>query len=299
MQRQNKKGISEIISYVLLIIIAIGISVLVYNYLYLQIPKETASCQDGITLSVASYTCGEGKISLRLYNSGLFKVDGAYIRVGNVGDKTKQLLNPDQGIFFIDSNSDNFTGLFPGNYSTEIYENDILTTGNHILEIEPATYVGNDFALCDKSIITQTITCGTLAPSTPSASPSGNPPVSCTADQISVNGVCETKSCANGGLTTGCAVAGCYGNGTAWGGATGCSCIVSSGTAETPVCPIGSKNSTVPLNGIICATSCSNECHDPNTWWAAGESTCVVDCGSNTEYASGYVHYPNVTCTLN
>ena len=78
----HKRGISEIISYVLLILVAITMGMLVYGFLKLYVPKEKPECKDGINLIIESAQCkhetnGINNLSVVLRNRGLFKVDKA------------------------------------------------------------------------------------------------------------------------------------------------------------------------------------------------------------------------------
>ncbi|MDD5700364.1 MAG: hypothetical protein PHH00_04250, partial [Candidatus Nanoarchaeia archaeon] len=83
MKIKNKKGVSEIVSYVLLIIIAVAISVLVYNFLIKFIPRgSTPQCPDGISLIPEDITCSASTISFNLVNRGLWNVSGAFIKGG-------------------------------------------------------------------------------------------------------------------------------------------------------------------------------------------------------------------------
>ena len=84
----NKRGVSLMIGYVLLVVIAIGLSVAVFAYLKLYLPKDEPKCYDDVILSIDDLICvgGEGgNISVTLTNRGLFNINGAFIRVGEVG----------------------------------------------------------------------------------------------------------------------------------------------------------------------------------------------------------------------
>ena len=74
----QKKGVSELMGYVMLIAIAVGLSFLVYAYLKLYVPKDKIDCQEGIALALDSYTChfeSNPKITnLKLVNKGRFTV---------------------------------------------------------------------------------------------------------------------------------------------------------------------------------------------------------------------------------
>lgn len=78
----NKKGVSAMVGYVLLIVIALSISVLVYGWVKYQLPKQQKECPEDVSLIVEKYDCTADKqINLTLSNKGYFTIDGFYIRV--------------------------------------------------------------------------------------------------------------------------------------------------------------------------------------------------------------------------
>lgn len=81
MKLLNKKAISEIISYVLLVVLAVGLATATYFWLLEQtnvIPEDI--CPEGVSITVENYTCSDGKIDLTLKNSGRFNVAGVRIK---------------------------------------------------------------------------------------------------------------------------------------------------------------------------------------------------------------------------
>jgi len=74
---QNKKGVSLMISYVLLVTVAIIMSIIVFSYLqYIANVEPVIDCKAGTSLIVEDYICEEGKISLIIRNNGRFNVKG-------------------------------------------------------------------------------------------------------------------------------------------------------------------------------------------------------------------------------
>lgn len=173
---QHKKAVSELISYVLLIVIAIGASVLVYSALKLYIPKSGPACQDGISLVISdSYSCliespDSASLTLSLSNKGKFTVDAAYIRIGKPDQKTTVWINAvNLSQYYLYYNSTN--GLPPGQETaTQTYQinpgtiqgaNPITANGTYILEIDPVVIdkITKKEAMCKNAIITQEIVC--------------------------------------------------------------------------------------------------------------------------------------------
>jgi FlaG/FlaF family flagellin (archaellin) len=79
---KNKKALSEMVSYVLLIVIAIGLAAGVYAWLrgYLPSSNPRETCSEDASLSIEKYTCSEEQITLTIKNNGLFNINGFFIR---------------------------------------------------------------------------------------------------------------------------------------------------------------------------------------------------------------------------
>jgi len=156
--RSNKKGISEIVGYVLLVLIAISLSSFVFFYLKTYLPKEKPVCPDDISLIVQGYSCSPAQINLTLLNKGLFSVDAAYLRIGPVGSRVKQQINQNDLFFGVIEGQ---KGLIPGKAFSKVYTSQSITSGTLELEVQPAVFTGkgDELALCDKAVITQTINC--------------------------------------------------------------------------------------------------------------------------------------------
>ncbi|MFZ1971019.1 MAG: archaellin/type IV pilin N-terminal domain-containing protein [Candidatus Nanoarchaeia archaeon] len=85
MNRKNKRGVSEIIGYILLIAITISISIFVYVWLKSYVPQNSISCPDGVSISIINYTysCTKNNLGLTLQNTGTFNISGYYIHASN------------------------------------------------------------------------------------------------------------------------------------------------------------------------------------------------------------------------
>ena len=158
----NKKGLSELVSYTLLIVIAIGLSVLVYNYLSAYTPKDKPTCSEDVALIVQDSWCKSGSpatVNVTILNKGLFKVDAAYIRFGGKDREVKLLLNTND-LYLTKFVGSSDTGLKPGDSVTRQYQTSQANSpGDYGLEIEPAVFNNNDLALCPGAIIKQSIKC--------------------------------------------------------------------------------------------------------------------------------------------
>lgn len=81
----NKKGISIIIGYVLLITTSIFISAIVYQWIKTYVPTESIKCPDGVSIFVKEsiYNCTNKELNLTLENNGRFNIAGYLIHGAN------------------------------------------------------------------------------------------------------------------------------------------------------------------------------------------------------------------------
>ena len=159
MLHSNKKAVSELVGYVLLIAIAISISIMVYSFLRVYVPKEKIECNEDINLIIQDYGCSvqNKKLNITLENKGLFKVDAVYLRFGNSSQKVKQQINKDNFLLY---NTDNILGLNPGEISFSTYTTDIITSsGQYELELQPVIIKDKQLIVCEKAILFQQIQC--------------------------------------------------------------------------------------------------------------------------------------------
>ncbi|MBD3247608.1 hypothetical protein GF378_03240 [Candidatus Pacearchaeota archaeon] len=89
---KEKKAISIMIGYVLLISITLVMAALVYQWMRSYVPRETIECPDGVSIYIQGVSCiydssaGTHKLRLNLTNNGRFDVDGYFIRSSENAD---------------------------------------------------------------------------------------------------------------------------------------------------------------------------------------------------------------------
>lgn len=153
--QKDKKGISIMIGYVLLIVIAIGLSIMVFTYLRLYLPKDVPVCDVDVSLSAENVVCENGIVDITLRNNGLFNIDGAFIRIGDTGRIVKVLLNDEHQLIGPTPGE----GLDPDESWREKWDYEEFSAGKKELEIEPFIFVENEPALCSKAIIKRNVMC--------------------------------------------------------------------------------------------------------------------------------------------
>ena len=81
----NKRGVSIVVGYVLLITIVIAIAGIVYSWLRWYVtPGEDISCPDGVSLVIKEYECVGDILNLTIKNKGRFSFDGFVVFISSV-----------------------------------------------------------------------------------------------------------------------------------------------------------------------------------------------------------------------
>lgn len=87
--RKDKRGLSIVIGYILLITISIVMSIIVYQWLKTYVPTESLKCSEGTSIFIKdiSYDCTSSKLDITVNNNGKFSIDGYFIHVSNKSDE--------------------------------------------------------------------------------------------------------------------------------------------------------------------------------------------------------------------
>jgi hypothetical protein len=103
MSFKNKRGVSVIIGYVMLIAIVITISLLVYQWMKSYVPQEALQCPDGVSVVLQDYkydcTSGNSLLNFSLVNQGTFSVAGYFIKASN--DSSQEIATTDLTPYYI------------------------------------------------------------------------------------------------------------------------------------------------------------------------------------------------------
>jgi len=164
----NKKAISEIVGYVLLISISIALGSMIYMWLkgYVAKPLPEEACPDGVNLIIFDYACylnGTQKtINLTIQNRGLFNVDAYIIKINNASssEKTGDIVGryPLNDI----AAKTNIIVFKPALTPSNSTMNQFDYTGHNKLrqiEILPKKITEKGSSICSKAIIQQEIKC--------------------------------------------------------------------------------------------------------------------------------------------
>ncbi len=186
MDSKNKRGVSAIIGYVMLIAIVIAISIGVYTWMRSYIPSEAIACPDGVSVSLTdvSYNCTAHQLNFTLENSGTFSIAGYLVKATNNSAQTIATIDLTQ--YYADQSKISANTIFYGSYTSgangigPLGDKDSLGNPTYItynefngipdkygdlvrLEITPvrwATYNGQlKYSVCSNAKISEKIIC--------------------------------------------------------------------------------------------------------------------------------------------
>ena len=163
----NKSGISEMLSYIILVAMVMGLAMAVFAWLrVMSTTTQTADCEDGTSISLDNSSCDGYSITFVLRNNGRFNISGVTITVGNDSQISPSTYLKDRAIVFGGAGSYG-THLFlpeidPGNTQNITFEN-LSKTGTlnfntiRVVQIQPFILSNNEKIYCTNSVIKQTI----------------------------------------------------------------------------------------------------------------------------------------------
>lgn len=168
---QNKKALSEMVSYILLVVIALGLAAGVFAWLRSQLPAENEQkCSEDVAITILSYSCDKNnpakeQITINIKNTGLFNISGIYARGSYDNNKitTEMLDSPTllgQGGNLegtVSSGRYNFNPNLPmglGETKSIIFNYSKLATLESLkkIQIQPFVYQENNLLLCDNVV---------------------------------------------------------------------------------------------------------------------------------------------------
>jgi FlaG/FlaF family flagellin (archaellin) len=173
-KKKNRKGLSIVVGYVLLIAISIVMSVIVFVWLRTYVPKDTMKCPDGTSVFIKdiSYNCASKVLTVTLKNNGKFSVNGYFIHVSNKTNEELATIDLSSRImsggnvsgnaitFSLDQNS--LTPTEPTNSKISLFN--VTGYGTlYKLEIIPTRFQEEDekmrFVSCGDAKVEETLTC--------------------------------------------------------------------------------------------------------------------------------------------
>jgi hypothetical protein len=155
MFNKRKRGLSEIVAYVLLISISLAIAGSVFSWLkFYTSPSNEINCEEGVSLTIRNYVynCSSQGLNLTIQNNGLFDIDGYIIRVNNISSTSKigilTLNRTGAPIQTEESHLDSYLEI-----------NRTIKGTIYFVEVQPILNQSNSIVYCKDKISRQSLSC--------------------------------------------------------------------------------------------------------------------------------------------
>lgn len=173
----NKRGISIIIGYLLLVSFAIILSSFIYIGLKSYIPTQELKCPEGVSLYLKDASCtgspGDYDLDIEMKNNGRFNIAGYYISIANESEQEIAVMDISG-----DSNQSGYSQIFGDsilfdnrnelnsfemNEESGIHHFDLDDENIYMLTIIPTRFEEiegkNKYLICTQGKLTELITC--------------------------------------------------------------------------------------------------------------------------------------------
>lgn len=168
---RDKKGVSIMVGYVLLVTFAIVIGVIVYQWIKTYVPTEALECSDGVSILFKnySYDCTNKEFKITLKNNGRFNLAGYFIH--GTDDPEQELAIIDLSDYTPLGEGKGGTVLFgtlnsfePNEETTNAFDlSESGVTRFYSVEIIPVRFQEEDgknrFTICGNAKVTEDISC--------------------------------------------------------------------------------------------------------------------------------------------
>ena len=155
---KSKKGISVLISYVLLVTLAIALAGLTYYFIipYASNPLPEEKCPDGVSLIIESYNCSAGNLDLTLKNTGRHNITGVFVKIVNKTDNLEYLIKD------IKPNLNLMKDVLPVGEELEVLDIDYGNADIEKIILIPYKIFEEEYAtLCSEAILSLNVPAGT------------------------------------------------------------------------------------------------------------------------------------------
>jgi hypothetical protein len=160
--KNNKRAVSLMVSYVILIAIGVALAVGVYAWIRTYNPNPQKECEPDTSLILESYTCPDNRsVILRLKNNGRFNVSGFVFKVGNYTERAPiHFFSPISGISSVQPGFYVFASpLGPGESAQVTFVRGPTTDFYFVrrIQLKPFILFKREPMLCEDAVITETV----------------------------------------------------------------------------------------------------------------------------------------------
>jgi flagellin-like protein len=153
----SKRGVSEIVAYVILISITLTVAGMVFAWLKFYVtPGQEVKCPDSVSLNIREYfyDCVNSEINISVQNKGFFDVAGFVVRASNK-------IEPSSGIYTLNSSGGEISinemkSFVFGSAKTETGKS--ISSHLTLIEVQPFIIQDGSKVYCEK-VSSQRVSC--------------------------------------------------------------------------------------------------------------------------------------------
>lgn len=161
-----KRGLSEMVGYVLLIGMGITLALLVFFWLRQQVPAPKEFCPEDLSIQIYNKSCNNNQMTIIVKNTGLFDIDGIIAKANYIGQGKTPIENlkylgggtiddKEKGVVYFNILDDN-RSLIPDEKQSLSFEPE-----DNIFSFSVQAFIIKDKlrVLCDNAIVEEEILC--------------------------------------------------------------------------------------------------------------------------------------------
>lgn len=147
--KSDKRGVSLMIGYIVLVTVAIIMSTIIYQQLKTYVPSDEVSCSEGVSVFIESldYSCSADQINLTIKNTGRFSFSGYFISAADSPGETVATIDLSQynelgsgGVVFIGLTGREDNPINPGREVNSYFDLPDSLGQLYAIELTPARY---------------------------------------------------------------------------------------------------------------------------------------------------------------
>ena len=145
MLKRNKRGVSIMVGYILLVAAVLAMSAVVYTWMKTYVPKDSIQCPEGVSVYAKKINCVDGEIELIIKNNGRFDINGFFIR-GTINENQEIGTEDLSKVCVAGSNGGKIALELGVNQESSPFSCDVSgITGNDIYSVEITPYRIEEF----------------------------------------------------------------------------------------------------------------------------------------------------------
>lgn len=159
---RNKRAVSEVVAYVLLISISLTLASMVFVWLKGYLPSDNSpiECEENVALIIkdVNYSCNDKSLNFSVQNKGLFDVSGYITRVNNISAASLGIYTLNKtGVSLV--TGDSYREYYSHANQTDEIPSKTIGGVLTLLEVQPFLIKNGKVVYCNNFVAKQSLSC--------------------------------------------------------------------------------------------------------------------------------------------